>query len=290
MSDEVKVMPLTMEGLGPWSHSKVKSLQNCPFQFYLKYIHKLKGPVFKSPEALLGSAAHKILELFVVGKPLTQAYNEARKEFHESLGDDLWQQVINLETSIVEFKRRVDDFDKQNPIKRIFTEVRVGITKDFTPSSFFGDDVFFRGILDLVLHLQNGDAIFIDHKKGGSALYGIKKHSSQLNSQKVLFHDGIEPINGGTSGIHFIEAGQIKLDDHHTREEIETRLRREILFNIDNAIHRVLELGYFKHIAGNACKYCEFSAPCKNGTLRQLELNTKTLCLEQLKNESKSKE
>lgn len=269
---------LTIEGLGPWSHSKIKSLQNCPFQFYLKYLKKMKVTGVKSPESLVGSAAHKILELYVMETPLDVAYKEAKEEYHPSMGDELWKQVEALEYHISEFKVRLNGFNRQNPIKKIHVEMKIGVTKDFKPTTFFGNDVFFRGILDLALLLENGDAIFIDHKKGGSAEFGIRNYTQQLNSQKILFHGGVTPIEGATSGIHFIEAGQIKLDDHHTKHDIENSLRHDLLLSIDSAIHRVLDLGYFKHIAGNACKWCEFAGPCKGGELKPLELSTKELC------------
>lgn len=283
MSEQIQPINLTMEGLGPWSYSKMKSLQNCPFQFYLKYVHKMKTEFVQSPEALVGSAAHKILEYFVIGKPLTSSYKEVKQEFEAKMSPELWERVEQLEFSISEFKRRLDEFDRMHRIKRMFAEIRIGVTKDFEPTTFFADDVFFRGIVDLTLLLENGDAVFIDHKKGGSAEFGIKNYTQQLDSQKILFHGGITPINGATAGIHFIEAGQIRLGVHHTREEIENTLKHNLLLNIDSAIHRVIELGYFKHLSCSACKWCDFAVPCKSGALKQIELKTKDLVTECLK-------
>jgi hypothetical protein len=281
---EIHPIKLTMAGLGPWSYSKMKSLQNCPLQFYLKYIHKMKVEYVQSPEAMVGSAAHKVLEYFVIGKPLDSSFREVKEEFLSKMGQELWEQVERLELSISEFKRRLDEFDKNNPIKRVFAEMRIGVTEEFEPTTFFADNVFFRGIVDLALLLENGDAVFIDHKKGGSAEFGIKNYTQQLDSQKVLFHGGITPINGATAGIHFIEAGQIRLGEHHTREEIEKVLKHNLLLSIDSAVHKVIDMGYFKHKACGACKWCDYAVPCKSGALKEIELSTKVLvesCLRQ---------
>ena len=86
---EDKTISMTMEGLGPWSYSKMKCLINCPFQFYLKYIHKLKTPATRSPESMIGSAAHKVLELHAVGKSLDNSIEEARHAHHEEMGEEL---------------------------------------------------------------------------------------------------------------------------------------------------------------------------------------------------------
>jgi len=271
-------LKITIDSLGPWSYSKYKVLDRCPFWFYKKYIKKEKVPYIESPEALIGTAAHRILELFVKGYTLDVAFRDVKEEMKDKISQEIWvEKVETLELSIQTFKERFENFSNKNPIKRIYTEQRIGITKDFKPTTFFGDDVFFRGIVDLALHLDNGDAIFIDHKKGGNADYGLKNYNVQLDSQKVLFHYGIEKLAGATAGIHFIEAGQLKLGDYHDRDHIEHSLRRDLIFYIDSAVGKVLDYGYFKHIAGSYCSYCEFREPCKAGLLKEEEKKTKEL-------------
>lgn len=268
---------ITVEGLGPWSHSKLKMLQKCPLNFYLKYIKKQKGIEGKSELALVGSAAHRIIELFVTGTSLSDAFKETQIEYSKSIPKELWsEKVESLELSISEFKRRLDDFDKKHKIKQIYTELRIGVTRDFKPTTFFAKDVFFRGILDMALHLENNDAIFLDHKKGGTAAYGLKNYTDQLNTYKVLFHHGVENISGATAGINFIEEGTLPLGEYHHREDIEIKLKNNLLFLIDAAIHNVEDIGYFKKKVGSHCEYCEYKNDCKSGQLKQIEENTKT--------------
>lgn len=269
---------ISMEGLGPWSHSKLKMLKKCPFNFYLKYVRKMKGQEVKSPETLLGSAAHRILELFITGKSLHDSFKETKVEFSDSIDSKLWvERVETLELSIEAFKRKLDDFDKKHKIKKVMTELRLGITRDFQPSTFFAKDVFFRGIIDLALHLECNDVVFWDHKKGGSSTYGIKVYNDQLNTYKVLFHHGVEKIAGASAGINFIEEGTTKLGDYHSVEDIEGKLKNDLLFSIDTAVHQLEEIGFFKHIAGSHCQWCEFNKECKAGNLKELELGTKAL-------------
>jgi hypothetical protein len=268
----------TRKGLGPWSHSKLKMLKNCPLQFYLKYI--LKRPASADqPISLItevGKAAHRIIELNLGGKKLEQAYRLTREEFRATITDEQWAE--NLETveyNLIRFKERIDDFEKQHGIKRIFQELRIGCTENWEPTGFFADDVYYRGVIDLIIQLDNNDIVVLDHKFGTSAAMGLRNFQDQLNVYKVLYHKGVAPIEGATCGIHHIREGEIVLDDYVDKDTIENSLLNRMEFSIQGAIDTLLELGYFKHVAGNACKYCDYRDDCKAGKLKDLEKGTK---------------
>lgn len=270
----------TKEGLGAWSMSKIKVLQKCPLKFFLQYVLKYKpeNPVI-SMVTEAGKAAHRVLEFVTNGKNLTQAYALTRKEFGH-MPEEIWEQeVATLEYSIQKFSEKLEEFQKVWGIKRIFQELRIGVTKDWEPTGFFADDVYFRGVIDLAIQLSNGDLLLIDHKKGLPAICGIRNSKDQLDSYKVLFHHGIEKINGAQAGIHFIKDGEIKLDDYVDANEISIRLKNILEFTIQGAIDRLLGIGYFKHYACNICKYCEFSDVCKSGGYKTLEKETSSFFL-----------
>ena len=267
-------------GLAPWSFSKLKCLEKCPFQFYLKYLVKLKVKVPEMqglPLAEIGSAAHKILELTVTGKTITDSFKHAKGSYLEAIGEEYWKShVETLELSISQFMVKLDSFEKANPIKRLLPELRLGVDAEWNPVSFWDKKVFFRGIVDLLVQLENRDGIILDHKTGGGGAYAsLKNYKAQLDTYKVLIHFGLENLNGAQSGIHFIREGQILLDEYADRTEIETRLKDRLLHYITSAIDRVKDIGYFKHIRGNVCQYCEFNEPCKNGDLLPLEKDSK---------------
>lgn len=275
--EEELLVNLTAEGLGPWSISKIKLLDKCPFQFYLKYVLKQKVP--SPPISLItevGKAAHCVLEHVASGKDITKSFKIAKEQHLERIGEKEWaDQVLTLEYNIIRFAERLESLAKTNPIKRVITELKIGVDKNWEPTGFFADDVYVRGVIDLVIHLQNNDAIIIDHKTGALPISGLRNYEDQLNGYKVLFHHGIQNINGAQSGIHYIREGDVKLDNYHSKNEIETRLRSRFQYSIDCAIDKVKELGYFKHIAGNMCKYCDYAVACKDKSLLALEKSTK---------------
>jgi hypothetical protein len=275
---EIENLELTPVGLGAWSHSKVKCLKNCPLQFYLRYVLKVK-PLEKPPISLVtevGKAAHRVLEIMIKGKSLSDSFKATRKEYEEVLSPEQWaEHVMSLEYSISAFRDKMEVFEKRNPIKRIFQEIRIGVDKDWQPTGFFSEDVYFRGVIDLALQMENKDALYIDHKTGAPAIMGVRNFQDQLNTYKVLFHHGIEKTTGGQAGIHFIRDGETALDDYAPAAEIETSLRNRVEFSIEAAIDSVKEIGFFKHKRGQYCNYCDFNENCKAGEFKSTVLDSK---------------
>lgn len=275
---EIEEIDFTPEGLGPWSISKLKMLRNCPFQFFLKYVVK-KKPDEQPPISVItetGKAAHRILEFLVKGRSIGDSFKEAKKEFEGVLTSDLWaSEVETLELSIQSFSERLETFEKKIGIKRFIPELRIGVNKDWEPTGFFAKDVYWRGVVDLVIQLNNGDVIILDHKTSAPPIMGVRAFKDQLEVYKLLIHYGIEKIKGAQSGIHFVKAGEIILDEYTTAKEIEESLKPRFEFYTQGAIDRLMELGFFKHIRSAPCKWCDFNDVCKEGKLKELELSTK---------------
>ena len=266
---------ITADGLSAWSHSKVQLLYKCPLQFYLKYILKVK-PVDVTVSVIteIGKAAHRVLELAPSGNSVDTILARVRKEFPQ-LSEDEWKNVEELEFNIMKFQAKLKDFEAIHGVKRYIHELRIGVTKNFQPTGFFSDDVWFRGVIDFVIQMNNSDAIMIDHKTGAPAVMGVKNFQKQLDTYKVLFHHGVEKINGAKSGIHFIKDGEVKMDEYSDAEEIETTLRDKVTSSINVAIDMVHDLGIFKKTPGQTvCKYCDYVKECKSGLLKEAEQGT----------------
>lgn len=275
--DELEI-DLTPKGLGPWSISKLKMLQKCPFQFYLKYILKQKPEITPpiSEVTEMGKAAHKILELSITGKSIEDSFRLVKEEYEDILRPDIWQEKMEtLEFNVTSFMERMDKFQKAYKVKRFLPELRIGVDHNWEPTGFFAKDVYWRGVIDLVIQLENQDIIILDHKLGPPAEMGLKNFQDQLSSYKVLYNYGIQKVTGAKSGIHFVKAGEILLDDYTSNKDIEGSLRPRMEFYTQGAIDRLQELGWFKHIRANQCKWCDFNEECKAGQLKGQELSTK---------------
>lgn len=281
--EEIKEVPLGIHDMGTWSSSKLKTLEKCPFQYYLKYVLK-----FKVPETLLaqsdplsanvGKAAHAILEHVVIGKPIDKAYSETKTEYLSKglLTEQQWaENVDTLHYNITRFKERIDALSNQHKITRVLTELRIAITKDYEPTGFFSENAWLRGVVDLIVMLECMDIIILDHKTGGGE-GSVNMYKSQLDWYKVLFHFGIQKIQGAQTGVHFIKAGEVKMADYTEHPDIENKLKNVLELSIEGAIDSLIEKGFFKHVRGPYCKWCEYDAiGCKSGELKPLELSTK---------------
>jgi hypothetical protein len=284
LDTEAVPFELTPYSFGAWSPSKLKSLQKCQWQFYLKYILKYKIPeqlqsANDPVSANVGKAAHQILEYTQMGKKVEDAYKKTKVEYvdrDKNLTEEQWVELVDtLHYNIVSFNERIEALSRNTKIRRVMTELKIAITKDYEPTGFMADDAWLRGVVDLIFQLENGDIIIIDHKTGGGEGSPLV-YRSQLDWYKVLFHYGIENIEGAQTGIHFIRAGEIKMVDYSDTKQIQGNLKNTLEMSIEGAIDTVKEKGYFKHVRGGYCKWCEYdNVGCKSGELKPTELGTK---------------
>ncbi len=288
---------LTKYSVGAWSPSKLKMLEKCPYQFYLKYVLKV-GPdddhVQDTAMADVGTIAHRILEHVVLGRSVSDAYALTKTEHCEvpfenikkgvaNITSEKWIQSIDtLEGNIITFSEKMETFARNNKIVKYHTELKLGVTKDWKKTTFFAKDVYFRGIVDLAIELDNGagyrpDMLIIDHKHGGGdfGTPSTRNYQQQLDSYKPMLHYGFKLLSGAQAGIHFIKAGKTAYDEYTDAEGIENKLRKSIEWAIDGAVDTTIERGFFKHVRGSHCQWCEFDNKCKPGYLKDNELSTK---------------
>jgi len=128
----------------PWSFSKIKSFQQCPKQFYHEKV--IKQYPFKMTDAVrYGDQFHKAAEHYIKdGAELDRRFTYAKPaldRLNNKAGDKL-------------------------------CEYRMGLTRRLEPCSFYAQDVWFRGIADLlILNEDDRLAHVVDYKTGKSAKY-----------------------------------------------------------------------------------------------------------------------
>lgn len=259
-------LELQYSTLLPWSYSKWKSLRNCRLQFYMKYILKEKVPYVEAPETTIGKAAHAVVENIIAGKEFDASMALVKPQYDKKLD---WKKEIEegLGAQILSFQSRFSAFKRQHEVIAIYQEKRIALTEQFTQTTFFAPDCFYRGVVDLCLYLKNGDAVIIDHKTGAPAVMGLKNFQGQLDVYKVLSHYGISPLKGVATGVHFIRDAEIKIGARSSREDVEGTLKNNLLFTIQQEIDLWNDEGHITKTKGHYCKYCDYQADCKAGKL-----------------------
>ena len=158
----------------PWSFSKAKAFEQCPKQFY--HMKVLKQYEDKETEAMrYGTLMHEAAEKYVRDKePLPRAF-----EYVQPVLDSL--------------------LNKQG---EKLCEFKMGLTEGLDPCGFYADDVWWRGIADLViLDTDSQLAWVIDYKTGKSARYADK---GQLELMAMAMFKHFPAIKEVRAGLLFV--------------------------------------------------------------------------------------
>ena len=278
LADKPVPVKLGIYSMGAWSVSKLKTLERCPLQFYLKYVAKISCQDGEDPDKNLnrnvGIALHCILENMTLGYTIEQAKALGRHSHLDLVTEERWHVVEEHYPTLLRFFNRIYELSQRVDILSIEPELQLAIDKNFKPVSFFSEEAFFRGVEDFSLRTVDNRCLILDHKRGGNPSYGLKIHRAQLNTYLVLEHFGRAPVASAKAGIHFLEANAVVLTESVSKASIENLLPNWLLGKIGKAVETVAQDGKFNHCRGSMCKYCEFEHLCaggKRGTAGQLE-------------------
>lgn len=136
----------------PWSHSLLHSYEICEYQCYRQYV-KRDIPWEPTPQKELGNRAHKALELRL------REQTELPEEFKPYEG---------MMMPIVKF-----DGEKH-------FEWKLGIREEGSPCDFYADDVWGRGVLDVVM-VKDHTGMILDWKTGKE-----REDPAELEVQSIL--------------------------------------------------------------------------------------------------------
>lgn len=174
----------------PWSYSKLKAFETCPKQYYhLKVLKDFKEP---QTEALIyGNEFHKAAEDFLhplKPKKLPKIYDFAKATLHQ-------MRAIEGE---------------------LHPEQKLGLTDDMRPCGFWDDEVWYRGIADLVI--EDGELAHVfDHKTGKNTKYA-DEGQLELMALSVFAHYP-EVVRIKSALVFYVPRELIRRD--YTRDDIE---------------------------------------------------------------------
>ena len=184
-----------MSSIVPWSFSKIKSFEQCARQFqHLKILKTYKES--ESEAMLYGTAFHTAAEEYIRDEtpmPPQFAYaTEALDNLNAKQGHKL-------------------------------CEFKMGLTENLEPCDFFADDVWWRGIADLVIIDEEEDlAWVIDYKTGKSAKYADKGQLEIMALATFKFFPKIKTVRGGLLFVvsnELVKDSYVNLDQGHLWEK-----------------------------------------------------------------------
>jgi hypothetical protein len=168
-----------------WSYSSIKTFDQCPKKyFHLKVVQDVKDE--GNEASRYGNDAHAAAEAYIKdGTPIPDTYAVMRP--------------------VVEALNKFPG-DKH-------TELRLGIKRTdngFEPCGFFDKDVWYRGIVDLLI-VKGKTAYLIDYKTGKNAKYADMKQLDLMAGAVFIHFPNVVRIK---SGLAFVVSNEFPKKDH----------------------------------------------------------------------------
>ena len=172
--------------IAPWSFSKLKAFETCPKQFY--HVKILKEYPQKETDAMrYGTDVHLACEEYIRdNKPLPKKYDYCKPSL-----------------------------DALNRIQgEKLCEYELGLTANLEPCGFRDDDVWFRGIADLIIvDHDNKLAWVVDYKTGKSARYA---DTGQLELMALATFKHFPQVKKVNAGLLFVIAKALVKDSYQS--------------------------------------------------------------------------
>lgn len=224
-------MSTTIERPFSWSYSALKNFETCPRRYYHYQIKKdVVEP--QSAELQSGHQLHGAFEARVKeGKQLPLGYGQY---------EDMLATFINAPGTT-------------------YAEQRLALTSEFKPSAYFGNDVWFRTVIDAAkVRTEDGFALIIDWKSGKP-----KDDTTQLQlmAATMLLHD--PKLQVVRASLAFV-GHKIWETEEYTRDDLR-RIWGDILPRV-NELKEARAMGNYPAKPGGLCRrYCVVKTCPYNG-------------------------
>jgi putative RecB family exonuclease len=243
--------------MATYSHSKISTFENCPYQYKLRYVDKIKPDIPQGIEAFMGSVVHGVLE---------KLHKQARIGVQLSKGDlfklynELWEKEYVPEILVVrkhlcpEDYRKMgmrfvrDYYDKFHPFDNL--EI-VGLETEDRMKLKDGSEWHIR--IDKLCCDKEGNYYVCDYKTNARMK---EKEDADLDRQLAMYSIWVKE--------KFKEAKSVKLVWHMLafNEEVMSERTDEQLEKLHDEIVQIIErikkAEQEKDFPFNVCKLCEW--------------------------------
>mgnify|MGYP003117376712 CR=1 FL=1 len=207
-----------------WSYSSLNTFKQCPKKYYhLKVVKDIKDK--GSVATIYGQEVHTAAEEFVRdGKPVPNKYGF----------------MVPILTSL----------NKLEGEKHC--ELRLGVAKTsegYKPTGFFADDVWWRGIADLVI-INGSIGYSVDYKTSKNAKYADTKQLDAVAAALFIHFPQLETIKSALAFV--VSKNFIKKTHVHTNVGVYFETFQPDLERLEGA----QESGVWNAISGPLCGWC----------------------------------
>jgi CRISPR/Cas system-associated exonuclease Cas4 (RecB family) len=216
-----------------WSYSSIKTFDQCPKKyFHLKVAKDVKDE--GNEASIYGNDAHEAAEHYIKhGTPIPDKFAIMRP-------------VVEALAKFPGEKH---------------TELKLGVRKSedgFEPCGFFDKDVWYRGIVDLLI-VDGTTAHMVDYKTGKKP---IQRYEAEKRFQLTVYADLVqstfnEPVSAAE--LLYLKEG-IRWIIHPSEEDV--LKMREVVTNVWSEIQESCASGSFEARLSKLCNWCNYKSFC----------------------------
>jgi len=220
-----------MTEVGAWSYSRIKNFETCPKQYY--HVKVLGEFPFEGTAATqYGTEFHTAAENFIRN------------------GEELPGKFVQYAPLMETLRARPGEKH---------CELKMGLTKDLEPCGFFDAEVWFRGIVDLLM-VDGTTAYVVDYKTGKSARYA---DPDQLELMALATFAHFPQIEEVKAGLLFVIADEFIRAEYAVSSQDERWAR---WYQRHAAIEKAHESGVFNPRPSGLCRaHCPVLECAHNG-------------------------
>jgi putative RecB family exonuclease len=264
--------------MATYSHSKVSTFENCPYQYKLKYIDRVEVDMQTTIEAFMGDIVHRTLEKLYKDKKFKKLVSKATLlKFYK----DTWEKEYSEDILIVKKELKAENYKKMG---MKFVEDYYNRMKPFDQLTILGLETQDR------MTLPNGDQWHVRIDKlacdsEGNYFVCDYKTNSRMKDQEEADSDRQLALYSVWVKDKFTDVKSVKLvwhmlafDKDAVSERTEEQLQRlqENVVDLINQIKKAEEEKNFPTNITGLCNYCVYKSMCPSFK-HQLEIEEKPI-------------
>ena len=250
--------------MASYSHSKISAFENCPYQYKLHYIDKVKVDIPTTIEAFMGDLVHQALEKLYKDKKFQKNISKAELlKFY----DKIWEKEFSENILIVkkdltsENYRKMgekfisDYYEKYKPFDQL-TILGIELKNYMT----LPDGNRWNGIIDKLACDKEGNYFVCDYKTNSSMkTQDVADEDRQLAMYSIWVKDKFSDVKSVKLLWHML-AFDKEVISQRSKEQLK-KLQEDIMAKIKE-IEKATKENNFPRTQNNLCDYCLYKSVC----------------------------
>tara|TARA_B100000809_G_C15057656_1_gene501214 strand:+ start:90 stop:1301 length:1212 start_codon:yes stop_codon:yes gene_type:complete len=247
-----------------YSHSRLGTYENCPFQYKLRYVDKVKPILGNTIESFMGSMVHDALEWLY---KLARDSNIVSKEALINKYDELWIEKWKDDIRIVKKELTADNFketgknclemyyERYHPFDQAIT---IGLEERMIIK--LPEDKKMQGYIDRLDKIADGHFSVHDYKTSSRVPPQAKADQDrQLGLYALAVHQKYPEIKKIDLVWHYVRFDE-EVRSSRTEQQLDIMVENTV--NLIKDVETATDLKNFPTKTSILCNWCEFKAQC----------------------------